>query len=48
MLLALVLLQEVQDRMEHASNQDREEEQESDQEEDDQEESADGQLFYLD
>ena len=43
MLLALVLLQEVQDRMEQARNQDREEEQESDQEE-----SADGHLFYLD
>ena len=43
MLLALVLLQEVQDGMEQARNQDREEEQESDQEE-----SADGHLFYLD
>ena len=44
MLLALVLLQEVQNRMEQARNQNRG----GEEEESDQEESADGRLFYLD
>ena len=42
MLLALLLLEGVQDRMEEIRNRDRGEE------ESDQEEGADGHLFYLD
>ena len=45
MLLALVLLQGVQDRMEQASHQDHGEE--SDQEEGDEEESEDGHMLFF-